>query len=271
MEFYPEISLFITLRWLDIVDILLVAALLYLVYDLIKGTAAVNIFLGILAVIVVWRVVKAAEMELLTEILGQFISVGVIALLIVFQPELRQFLLLIGSPGIVGRSKAGKRIFGWIEQMNVIHDKDIDELLDACSELAREKEGALIIIARKSQLTSYTETGEQLDSKISSRMLQNVFFKNSPLHDGAVVIVENRVKAAGCVLPLTENKDFPSYLGLRHRAGLGITEKSDAIAVIISEETGHISVAEHGNIRYNIDLSKLRKFLTDNLLPHESK
>ncbi|MBU1719688.1 MAG: diadenylate cyclase, partial [Bacteroidetes bacterium] len=180
MEFYPEISLFITLRWLDIVDILLVAALLYLVYDLIKGTAAVNIFLGILAVIVVWRVVKAAEMELLTEILGQFISVGVIALLIVFQPELRQFLLLIGSPGIVGRSKAGKRIFGWIEQMNVIHDKDIDELLDACSELAREKEGALIIIARKSQLTSYTETGEQLDSKISSRMLQNVFFKNSP-------------------------------------------------------------------------------------------
>jgi len=271
MEFLPEISLFINLRWLDVLDVMLVALLLYLVYTLIKGTVAVNIFLGILAIFALWRVVRVAEMELLSEILGQFISVGVIALIIVFQPELRQFLLVIGSARIFKRSKTGKRFIGWIEQMNEINPNDIEQIVTASTQMAKTRTGALIIIAQKSKLQNYTVTGETIDGNITARMLQNLFFKNSPLHDGAVIIIGNKIKAAGCVLPLTSNKDFPSNLGLRHRAGLGITEESDAIAVIVSEENGHCSVAKDGIIRYNVEGEKLKRLLSDYLLPSSSK
>ncbi len=259
----PEIIGFIEIKFLDIVDIFLVAFLLYALYNLLKGTVAINIFFGIVAFYLLWKLVTALEMQLLSEIFGAFISVGFIALIVVFQPEIRKFLLMLGTPGFIGKNR--KRFLFWKFDLGNEIELDIDKILMASRNMAEQKTGALIIIANKSGLEQFVETGEQLNATISDALIENIFFKNSPLHDGAMIIHNNIIKAARCILPLSDNKKIPASLGLRHRAAVGITEQSDAMAIIISEETGHISYAFNGKLKKNIPPNKLKSFIKEDI------
>jgi diadenylate cyclase len=252
------LPLFITFRWLDALDILIVAILLFQLYRLIRGTVAVNIFLGVLSLYLLWLLVRALDMRLLGSILGQFIGVGVIALIIVFQQELRRFLLIIGTSGILDRRSwrlFGNRGGGQGTGLST------DVVVNACMSMAQSRTGAILILARDSGLKFYTNTGEHVDAALTVRMLESIFYKNSPLHDGAVIIAGNRIRAARCVLPVTENEDFPAHLGMRHRAAVGISETSDAIAVVVSEQTGGISVARKGQLESDLSPRQLRELL----------
>ena len=255
--------LFITFRWLDVVDILFVAILMFQMYKLVKGTIAIRIFLGILAIYLFWKIVSALQMELLSEILGQFIGVGVLALIIVFQQEIRRFLLIIGNNSFFSGRK-NKRLQGILHLGANDKDKlNITPIILATNNLSKSKTGALIILDLKSELKYYSASGEKINSTISSALLESIFFKNIPLHDGGVIIEDNHIVAARCILPVSENQNFPAHFGLRHRAAAGITETSSALAIIISEETGKISIAKEGRISYNIAIEELHERLID--------
>jgi len=249
---------FLTFDWIDLLDIFLVAILLYQLYRLVQGTVAMNIFIGILAIYFIWKIVEALKMDLLSEILGKFIDVGIIALLIVFQPELRRFLLLIGTPEIFNKFPLWKKLFSW-KTKKKIYAEDVNAIVKACKQMSETKTGALIILTTSSDLNFYVKTGEQMEAKISSKTLESIFYKNSPLHDGAVIISNGKIRAARCVLPITEREDFPSHLGMRHRAAAGITENSDALAIIVSEQTGEISFAKEGKIENGLSPEKLKQ------------
>lgn len=250
---------FLSFRITDIVDILLVALLLYQIYRLMKGTAAINIFLGIVAIYFVWKIVNLLQLNLLAEILGQFVSVGVIALIVVFQREIREFLLLIGSPRLLSRKQ--KWMVFW--RLNVQHSGiiNLDHIVKVCETLSSTNTGALIVLAKKNDLEEYVNTGEMIDAKISEQLIENIFYKNSPLHDGAIIISSNRIVAARCVLPLTRNDNFPNTYGLRHRAAVGLSEIADAITIVVSEQTGNISYAKNGTLYTNIKPEALKVFL----------
>ena len=250
---------FIDIRLADAIDILLVAFILYELYNLLKGTAAINIFVGILAIFLLWRLVNLLQMELLTEILGAFISVGFIALIVVFQPEIRQFLLLIGTPRFI--DKTSKRIWFLNIKFSKPINLDVDNIITACRKMSANKTGALIILAKSNELRQYVETGQIIDAQISNELLMNIFFKNSPLHDGAVIIINNKIKSARCILPVSGNKKISVALGLRHRAAVGVTERTDAIAVVVSEETGEVSYVKKGVIIQSVKISHLKNFL----------
>lgn len=256
---------FITIRWLDVIDIILVAVLMYQLYKLVKGTVAIRIFIGILSIYLIWKIVESLQMDLLSEILGQFIGVGVIALIIVFQQELRRFLLLIGTTGFFTGKRSSKwfSIFKWKRQK--ASDLNIDAIVMACKKMAKTYTGALIVIARESDLKYYSSTGEKIDAELSTSLLESIFFKNSPLHDGGVIIAKNRITAARCVLPVSESDRFPTHLGLRHRAGAGITENTGALSIIVSEETGKISFCSDGKIKDVSDEKELREQLLKEL------
>jgi uncharacterized protein (TIGR00159 family) len=253
---------FIDFRWLDLVDIFLVAVLLFTTYKLLKGTAATNILLGIMAIFLLWKVVNALKMTMLSEILGAFISGGFIALIIIFQPEIREFLFALGTTTFWEKygQKAGflKKFF------KETYELDIDPVIVACNKMSEIKQGALIIITRQNELKQYVQTGTLIDGIISSLLIENIFFKNSPLHDGAMIITKNRIKAAACIMPVTK-KRIKSTAGLRHRAAVGITEISDAIAIVVSEETGNISYSIKGEIKYNIPTARLQSLLITDL------
>lgn len=249
-------TLFITIRVLDVVDILLVALLMYQVYRIIKGTVAFSIFIGIFFVYVFWLVVKAMNMELLGTLMGQFIGVGVLALVVVFQPEIRRFLILIGTNYQLSRSFGLEKLFN-LEAPKPVTDQQIKEIIRACENLARLKTGALIIIAHKNELKEIIRSGEEINARISSFLLETIFFKNTPLHDGAVVVVGNRIAAARCILPITERSNLDPGLGLRHRAAIGVSEVTDALAIVVSEESGSISLALQGQLMYKISLIQL--------------
>ncbi|MDY0254797.1 MAG: diadenylate cyclase CdaA [Tenuifilaceae bacterium] len=259
------VPLFISIRILDIIDILLVAILFYQIYMLIRGTVAINIFLGIFAIYIFWLVVKALNMELLSSILGQIIGVGVIALIIVFQQEIRRFLLLLGTRYF------SKNRFS-IEKMLMMKGEkydtpvNIEAIVRACRNMSEAKIGALIVITQKSNLQLYAETGDIINAETSSRLIENIFFKNSPLHDGAMIIKNNLIYAVRCILPLTEKTNLSATYGLRHRAALGISEITDALVITISEETGKISFVFEGDIIENISVAKLREILEENLI-----
>jgi len=250
---------FIDIRFLDILDILLVAFLLYRLYGLIRGTGAMYIFLGILSIYLLWWMVRTLEMEMLTEILGQFINVGVLALIIVFQPEIRKFLLMIGTRSII--NKGSKSIFKKLWNFGDQFSLNIAPIVNACETFSNNKTGALIVITKENNLEYYLETGEILDARVSEDLLENIFFRNSPLHDGAVIITNNKIVAARCVLPVSENPLFPTNLGLRHRAALGITEHSDAVVIVVSEQTGKISWFKDGDMKRNIKPVQLKEYL----------
>jgi diadenylate cyclase len=249
---------FLSFDIIDVLDILLVAILLYQLYRLVQGTVAMNIFLGILSIYFIWKIVEALKMDVLSEILGKFIDVGIIALLIVFQPELRRFLLLIGTPEILEKFSFGRRLLSFKAKRR-IYSADLQAIVKACKEMSQTKTGALIILTTTSDLNFYVKTGEQMDAKVSANTLESIFYKNSPLHDGAVIISNGKIRAARCVLPITEREDFPSHLGMRHRAAAGITEASDALAIIVSEQTGEISLAKGGHIENGLSPDALKK------------
>lgn len=253
---------FLEFNILDILDILLVAFLLFQLYKLIKGTVAIRIFMGIAAIYLLWKLVEALQMDLLSEILGQFIGVGVLAVIIVFQQELRRFLLMIGNTKFF--SKDGVLKFNWINDETAA-EVQISAIVKACDEMANTKTGAIIVITRENGLPNYIETGELINAKTSNIFLQSIFFKNSPLHDGAVIITGDTIKAARCVLPTIENDSFPSNLGMRHRAAAGITENTDSIAIIVSEEKGKISVALKGVLEISLSADQLKEFLQKEL------
>jgi diadenylate cyclase len=259
-----EMLLFIELKWVDVIDIILVAFLLYELYNLLKGTAAINIFFGIVAFYLLWKLVDALEMKLLSEIFGAFISVGFIALIVVFQPEIRKFLLMLGTPGFMQKRK--NRFLFWKFDMNRKDETIVDKVVIACRNLAEKKTGALIILANQSALEQYVNTGELLESNVSEALIENIFVKNSPLHDGAMIIHQNKIVAARCILPVSNTKEIHPSLGLRHRAAIGITENSDALAVIVSEENGSISLAWQGKLSYDIKPNLLKNNLMDNLI-----
>ncbi len=251
---------FITIRFLDILDILLVAYLLFMVYRLIKGTVAFNIVIGLFSLYLMWLVVKALNMELLGSIMGQFIGVGILALIIVFHPEIRRFLVFIGTNYNVNRILSLDKLFN-AGRVRTINSDHISRLVDACKSMALSKTGALIVITHKSELDEQINSGERINSGISNLLLLSIFFKNSPLHDGAVIIKGNKIVAAGCILPLTQKKLKNKKLGLRHRAAIGITEGSDALAIIVSEERGVISTSKGGRITENLTTADLVKVL----------
>lgn len=255
------LPLFLHIRVLDVIDVLLVAILLYSLYNLLKGTAAVNIFLGILAIFAIWRIVKSLGMDLLSDLLGAFISVGFIAFIVVFQPEIRKFLLAIGSPGFVKRNR-GKFLF-WKVNLKANDLADVDPVVQACHRMSLSYTGALIVVARRNDLTEFTDTGMPIDSLITDQLVESIFFKNNPLHDGAVIISDNRIKAARCILPVSASTDLPAELGLRHRSAIGITEKTDAIAIIVSEQTGRISYCIDGHLTLDVKASGLKSLLTE--------
>lgn len=259
------IPLFLHIRMLDIIDILLVAFLLYELYNLVKGTAAINILLGIVAIFLMWRLVRILEMELLTEILGAFISVGFIALIVVFQPEIRKFLLLLGTPAFIRKNH--RRFLFWRIRYTNDENLDIDPIVQACHKMANTKTGALIVIGKIHELEEHIGTGEVLNAKISEQLIENIFFKNSPLHDGAVIIINNQIKAARCILPVSKSPDIPAHMGLRHRSAVGITEKSDAIAIVVSEQTGKISWVKEGVLNLDIQPARLKTLLEEEFNP----
>lgn len=256
----PLIMLFLTFRWQDAVDILLVAFLLYQLYRLVKDTAALKIFIGVAIFYLLYRVVRLFKLELFSSILGNFIEVGIIALLIVFQQEIRRFFLFVGTYNVLGNQRFRKAIFSWgdNEKEMVL---DINAVVKACRNMSESNTGALIVITRGNDLKFYTNTGDPVDARVSVRMIESIFYKNSPLHDGAVVISQNTIRAARCVLPVTENTEFPAHLGMRHRAAVGITENSDALAIVVSEQTGEISLTKEGNMEPRLSPEKLKELL----------
>ena len=238
------VDLFIQIRIVDIIDVLLVALLLYGLYRLLKGTAAISIFVGIVAIFLIWQLVKALQMELLTTILGAFVSVGFIALIIIFQPEIRRFLFTIGA-----KTQSGENKFFRIFHRKKQHvSLDTETLCLACKSMSDIKQGALIVITRQNTVPDIVMTGVGIDAEISKPLIENIFFKNSPLHDGAMIITDNRIVAARCILPVTSNSDLPGHYGLRHRAAVGVTESNDCLVLVVSEETGNISLVKGGAI-----------------------
>lgn len=256
----PLSLLFIDLKVFDLIDIILVASLLYTLYYLLKGTAAINIFLGIVTIFLIWKIVTALQMVLLGEILGAFVSVGFIALIIIFQPEIRQFLLALGTPKFIIKFRKKYSFLGKRISEIKFHDWETT-LSNTCFSLGKKNTGALIVITRQHNLFEYIQTGVRLDALLSQALIENIFFKNSPLHDGAVIISGEKIKAAGCILPVTKKLDLPGRPGLRHRAGLGVAEQSDAIAIIVSEESGHVSVAHEGHLEIMESAAQLVQFL----------
>lgn len=255
---------FITIRFLDILDIFLVALLLFQLYRLIKGTVAFNIVIGLFSMYLLWLVVRALNMELLGSIMGQFIGVGVMALIVVFHPEIRKFLVFIGTNYNVNRVLQLDKLFG-TGKVKSINEEQIENLVDACVSMAKSKTGALIVIAGNSELNEQIKSGEKINAKISSSLIRTIFFKNTPLHDGAIVIKDNKIVAAGCILPLTQ-KELDKVLGLRHRAAVGITETTDAVTIIVSEERGTISFAKDGEIKRRISKEVLISLLEETII-----
>lgn len=245
---------------LDIIDIVLVAIVLFQLYRLIRGTAALSIFLAIFFIYLFWLVVRALNMELISALLGQVIGVGVIALIIVFQPEVRRFLLVLGNKYITRRRFSFSRFFSMATN-NPGSPREAEEIVKACEKMSQNKTGALIVIGRKSSLDIFSEGGEILKAKISAELLETIFFKNTPLHDGAVLIERGSILAARCPLPTTDRMTLPPRYGMRHRAAIGMSEHSDALIVVLSEESGFISVVDTGEIRENISPNDLRNIL----------
>lgn len=244
----------------DILDITLVALLLYYIYRLMKESSSANIFGGIIVFIVVWIFVSQIfEMRLLGGILDKLVNVGSLALIILFQEEIRHFFSTIGSrPG----NRFLYRLFSSNKDTDGVHREDIMPLVMACISMSKQKVGALIVIERYMGLSEYSSSGDQINADITQRLIENIFFKNSPLHDGAMIISHKRIKAAGCILPISHDTDIPKSLGLRHRAALGISQKSDCLAIIVSEETGGISIAENGNFKLRLSAEELESALS---------
>ena len=246
----------------DALDIVLVASLLYYLYRIMKESGTINIFFGVLAFIAVWVVAsEILEMRLTGTILDKFMNIGLLVLVILFQDQIKRFLVELGSHR---RWRFIKKLFSLKKTDADVANTDHQRLMPivyACMSMAKTKTGALIVLERNVTLENYENTGDIIDAAVNSRLIENIFFKNSPLHDGAMIISKDRIMAAGCILPVSNRTDIPKHLGLRHRAGLGMTEKTDALVVIVSEETGRVSCMHQGNLKLNVNKEELTNFL----------
>ncbi len=248
----------------DIIDIFLVALLLFQTFKLLKRSGAINVFIGIMGFIIVWFLVTHVfRMELLGGIFDRIISVGAFALIVLFQEEIRRFFSRIGSKRRSKFMLFFKKFLGDAKSDNTDRNFYIVQIVLACKYISKSRNGALIVITRENDLELYSHSGEQINANINSRLIENIFFKNSPLHDGALVISNGRLKSAACILPVSRNQSIPKQLGLRHRAALGIAEQTDAIAISISEETGRIACAVNGELKTNMKPEELEQFLSN--------
>lgn len=249
----------------DVIDILMVALMLYYIYRLMKESRSLNVFIGIMMFVVVWLFVsQILEMRLLGSIMDKLVSVGVIGLIILFQEDIRKFLYNMGAQQ---RMRTLIKLFSSDKSNAKTQDKEtIMPIVMACMNMSKRKEGALIVIERTAPLDDIVATGDLINANINQRLIENIFFKNSPLHDGAMIISKKRIKAAGCILPVSHSYDIPKELGLRHRAAMGISQECDAIAIVVSEETGGITVAIRGVFRLRLSAEKLESILTQELI-----
>ncbi len=245
---------FIDFSFLDILDILLVAALLYYIYKLLKGTVAINIFIGIAFIFLIWKITQALNMEMLSGILGYLLSGGVIALIVVFQQEMRKFLLMLGTTNFSSKRSFLKQLKFLQSEIETEHD--IDTLINSCVKLSKTKTGALIVLERTNNLDFLANSGDKMNASLNEAIIESIFYKNSPLHDGATIIRDNFIIATRVVLPLSSEK-IPARFGLRHKAAIGVTEKTDALCILVSEETGEISYIKDGAFELYSDYQEL--------------
>jgi len=252
---------FLPIRVLDVLDILIVGYLFFQIYKLLKGSIAFNIFIGVVAAFILWQIVRILQMELTSAVFEQFASVGVIMLLIVFQPELRRFLLFLGNSTLRQRYNFFDR---WLESEEE-DDSEVQQktqtIKAALLRLAESKTGALIVFAKSFQMAKLNNTGVKLDAEISQQLIESIFNKKSPLHDGAVIVANGKIQKASAVLPISNKTDLPRSIGLRHRAAIGATENTEVTVFIVSEETGKISVANKGNLKLNVSDTELTELL----------
>ena len=254
---------FIEFSLLDVLDILLVALLLYYIYKLLKGTVAINIVIGIAIIFVIWKITEALKMEMLSGILGTLLGGGVVALIIVFQQEIRKFLLMIGTTNFTNKRSFLKQLK--FLQTEISSEIDSEVILDACKNLSKTKTGALIVIERTNALDFLINTGDTMNAQVNEAILESIFYKNSPLHDGALIIRDNFIVATRVVLPISDSTRIPARFGLRHRAAIGISEKTDAVCLLVSEETGEISYIKDGGFELYADFNELNEKLKKDL------
>ncbi|MCB0644527.1 MAG: diadenylate cyclase CdaA [Phaeodactylibacter sp.] len=252
---------FLPVRIWDILDILIVGYLIYQIYKLLRGSIAFNIFIGVVMLYVVWWLVGVLKMDLLSLLLNQIVSVGVIILIIIFQPEVRRFLLLLGNTTLRQRSNFLQRLIDRNLDLDQSQQEYIQEIKAALMRMSQRRWGALIVFPKNLNLEGISSTGIQLKANISQQLIESIFNKEGPLHDGAVLIDNNMILAASCILPVSDNPDLPKSAGLRHRAAVGITERMNVAAFIVSEETGAISFAFEGRLQLNINEETLTRHL----------
>ena len=260
MEFLDFLDFKIT----DIIDIVLVAVLLYYIYKLVRGTVAINIFIGIVIIWGFWKLTQILGMKMISSMVGGFMQVGLIALIIVFQQEIRKFLLMIGSTNLGKKQNWAKR-FKFLRQEEIASPLDIEAVLNACERMAKSKTGAILVLKRNNSLDFVKSTGDSMYVEVNQPIIESIFFKNSPLHDGAAIIEKNHIVATRVILPVSNERHIPLRFGLRHRAAVGITERTDAIALVVSEETGNLSYIKNGEFIMYKDLTELGGLIADDL------
>jgi uncharacterized protein (TIGR00159 family) len=248
----------------DLIDILLVAILLYYLYRLVRGTVAINIFIGIVIIWAFWKGTQLLDMRMTSSMVGGFMQVGLIALIIVFQQEIRKFLLVLGSTNFANKERYIKR-FRFLRQEGMITDLDVNALLEACESMGRNNTGAILVVERDNSLDFVSSTGDPMQIEVNKPIIESVFFKNSPLHDGAAIIKGNNIVATRVILPVSRERSIPQRYGLRHRAAAGITERTDALALVVSEETGLISYIKNGAFVTYKDLEELGRMIRKDL------
>lgn len=259
---------FLQLSFADVLDIILLALLIYFIFRWIRGTSAMSIFVAIISLYVIRVIVSAFNMRLMTNIMETVLDVGIIALIVIFQPEIRKFLMQLGSRYM--NSAKGRVILDRLrgkkgKLANISGSEAVNDLTEACRRMAEDKTGALIVIAHKASLEEIISTGDRIDASIHRRLIMNLFFKNSPLHDGAMIISDGRIAAARCTLPITERTDIPASYGMRHKAAIGISEETDADAIVVSEETGNISFVKAGTVTPIKNINELKLLLNTSL------
>ena len=263
-----EIFGFLSLSAMDILDVLMVAAILFVLFRWIRGSSAMNIFIAIVILLIVRLIVGSLNMKLMTSLMDTLFDVGLLALIIIFQPEIRHFLMRLGGSSSWWRKVIGRLVSS---RGSNVAEKAVEEIVEACRVMGEQKTGALIVIPGQDPLQYIIETGDRVDAIVSRRLILNLFFKNSPLHDGAMIVRGDRIVAARCTLPITSRTDIPASFGMRHKAAIGITEESDATVVVVSEETGHISYVKEGRLRAIDNIYDLKLLLSPTLGKEETK
>lgn len=256
---------FLEFRITDIIDIVLVAILLYYIYKLVRGTVAINIFIGIVIVWGFWKLTELLDMKMISSVVGGFMQVGLIALIIVFQQEIRKFLLMIGSTNLANKRNF-VRHFKFLRQDGIATELEVDSLMTACDKMGKSRTGAILVLKRNNSLDFVKSSGDPMNIKVNLPIIESIFYKNSPLHDGAVIIEDNYIVATRVILPVSRDRNMPQRFGLRHRAAVGITERTDAVALVVSEENGQISYIKNGEFVLFHDLTELAGIIKKDLL-----